>query len=123
VRRWPGNAWTWARPRQGHGREVREAGGDWRVGFMGQREGIREMAVNTDEKGPPGSGERMGASARGSAPTGLAHRAAGGREGERERVRGRGRLLTGGVHLSDDAGARACGLAGLKWPFLFPGNF
>jgi hypothetical protein len=90
---------------------------------MGQREGIREMAVNTDEKGPPGSGERMGASARGSAPTGLAHRAAGGREGERERVRGRGRLLTGGVHLSDDAGARACGLAGLKWPFLFPGNF
>ena len=93
------------------------------MGSMGQREGIRELAVNTDRKGPPGSGERMGASARGSAPTGLAHRAAGGREDERECVRGCGRSLAGGVHLSDDAGAHACGLAGLKWPFIFPGNF
>jgi hypothetical protein len=88
---------------------------------MGQREGIREWAVNTNGKGPPGSGERMGASARGSAPIGLAHRAAGGREGERALVLGRGRSLTGGVHLSCDAGAR--GLVGLKSPFLFLGNF
>jgi hypothetical protein len=41
------------------------------------------------------------------------------RKGEREReracVRGRGRSLAGGVHLSGDAGARACGLATPSW--------
>jgi hypothetical protein len=40
---------------------------------MGQREGIRERAVNTDRKGPPVSGERIGASVRGSTPIGLVH--------------------------------------------------
>jgi hypothetical protein len=44
------------------------------------------------------------------------------------RVRGRGRSLAGGVHLSGDAGVRAAwlgraGSAGLKRLFLFPGNF
>jgi hypothetical protein len=80
------------------------------VGSTGQREGIRERAINTNRKGPPGSGERMGASARGSTPTGLAYRATGGRGGERARVRGRRRSLVGGVHLSDDADARAAWL-------------
>jgi hypothetical protein len=56
----------------------------------------------------------VGTSADGSAPTSLAHPTAGGREGERERVRGCGRSLAAGVHLSGDAGARALGLAGLN---------
>jgi hypothetical protein len=44
---------------------------------------------------------------------GLVPPGSGGREGERARVRGRGLSLTGGVHLSGNAGAR--GLAGLSW--------
>jgi hypothetical protein len=49
----------------------------------------------------------------GSALTGLAHQAAGGREGETERVRGCGRSLPGGVHLSGDESV--LGLAGPSW--------
>jgi hypothetical protein len=60
----------------------------------------------------------------GSAPTGWPHRTAGGREGERARVRERERSLVGGVHVSGDTGACAAwlgraGPAGLNWPFLF----
>jgi hypothetical protein len=55
------------------------------VGSTGQREGIRERAVNTDGKGPPGN-ERERARARGNrrrqiGPTGSE------RERERERER------------------------------------
>jgi hypothetical protein len=47
-----------------------------------------------------------------------------GREGERARVRGRGRSLVGGVNLSGDAGTCVAwlgraGPARLNWPFLF----
>jgi hypothetical protein len=52
----------------------------------------------------------MGACAKGSAPIGRSHWAAGGREEERARARS---SLTGGAHLSGDAGAR--GSAGLDW--------
>jgi hypothetical protein len=51
------------------------------------------------------------------------------REGERAHVRGRGRSLAGGVHLSGDAGARVgpgwaeLGRLGLKRVFLFLGIF
>jgi hypothetical protein len=54
-----------------------------------------------------GRRERTSACARGSALTGLAHRAAGGGEGERACVRGRGRSLAGGVHLLGNAGTLA----------------
>jgi hypothetical protein len=70
---------------------------------MEQREGIREWAVNTDGKGPPGS-RREWARARGTrrqqiGPTGSEREREGGEE------RGCERLLTGGVHLSGDVGA------------------
>jgi hypothetical protein len=81
------------------------------VGSMEQREGIRERAVNTDEKGPLATGEngreREGIDADRSAPL-----AASGRE-RRGEERGRGRSLTGGVHLSGDAGAPAAWLVRL----------
>jgi hypothetical protein len=125
VRRWLENAWTWACPQRGCGQEVWDGEPDG-LGPRGQREGssanrrpaLTERVHRTER-------ERMGASARGSAPTGLANRAARGREGERARVRGCGWSLTGEVHLSGDAGARAfwLGRAGLKSPFLFLGNF
>jgi hypothetical protein len=41
------------------------------------------------------------------------HRTARGREGERAHVRGRGRSMIGGVHLSGDAGARVAWLGRL----------
>jgi hypothetical protein len=69
-------------------------------------------------------GQRERERADGSVPIGLAHQAAGRREGERTRVRGRGRSLVGGVHRSGNAGARAAwlgrvGPTGLKWLFSF----
>src|SRR5690242_2129119 len=57
--------------------------------------------------------DRRRASERGAEPTGLAHWATGGREGERARVLRCGRSLASGVQLSGDAGAR--GLAGSSW--------
>jgi hypothetical protein len=51
--------------------------------------------------GSVGQRERAGARARGKAPTGLAHYAAGGREGAR------GLTPTGGTRLSDTEGTRA----------------
>jgi hypothetical protein len=71
------------------------------VGSIGQRGGIRELAVNTNGKGPPGSGRewaRARGNRRGQAdPTEQ-------REGERER-RG-ARTGAGGVYLSGAKGAR-----------------
>jgi hypothetical protein len=79
---------------------------------------MRDVGVSTAgvhgrevrDKGPDGCGPRVeremtSACARGSAPTGLAHRAEGGRDGARARVHVRGRSLADGVHLSGDAGA------------------
>jgi hypothetical protein len=84
VRRWPGNARIWARPRGGCGRELREAEG-------------------ADGWGPRGS-ERGCPRARGEmSPTDMAHRTVGGREGERAHVHESGRSLAGGVHLLGDA--------------------
>jgi hypothetical protein len=71
--------------------------GKWRGltgGVQGKREGIHKRAIKTNENGPPGSGERMGASARGSVSTGLAHQAAGGRE-KRESTCARARAVAG----------------------------
>jgi hypothetical protein len=83
------------------------------VGSMGQRGEIRERAVNTDGKGPPGSG-REWARARGnwrqhSDPTEQ-------REGEREGARRPAPI--GGVRLSGAEGARArLGRLGPNWVF------
>jgi hypothetical protein len=75
----------------GCGREVREAEGAEGWGPWGRARGLARARGET-------------------APTDLAHRAAGRREGERARVHESGRSLAGGVHLSGDAGAR--GLVG-----------
>jgi hypothetical protein len=99
------------------------------VGSTGQREGICERAVNTDRKGPPGSGGEWARARRGRCrqawPTGQ-------REVERERERAcadaGSRWQVGPTYQATWARARAAwlgrvGPAGLKSPFLFPGNF
>jgi hypothetical protein len=80
----------------------------------------RRLAIRTRET----EREREGARGRGKlAPTDQPHWAA----SERGRAREGELPLTGGVRLSDGAGARPCGLAGLSGPigllslFLFPG--
>jgi hypothetical protein len=87
----------------------------------------REREVGDGLTGGLGGTEReAGACVKETMPTGLAHWAAGGREGAR------GLAPTGGTRLSGTKGAQArarareAGLAGptgLKWVFLFPGNF
>jgi hypothetical protein len=71
------------------------------------------------DEGPDGWGPRgregMSACARGSAPTSLAHLAAGGRES----VRARTRAVAGMWGPLVKQRGRTRGLAGLNWPFLF----
>jgi hypothetical protein len=77
VREWPKNARSWARPRRGRGREVREA-----EGLTG---GIREAERALARKE--------------TAPTGQPHRAA--------KKRARGLAPTGGTRLSGTEGTWA----------------
>jgi hypothetical protein len=112
VRRWPRSARTWAHPRRecaGGRLGTRPDGWGPRDNERGQArtDGQRWQERSTGQRG------RTGAGADGSAPTGLADRAARGREGQKERVRGRGRSLAGGLHVLDDVGARTAWLGRL----------
>jgi hypothetical protein len=88
----------WARPRRQSGREVSDWG--WLIGGVrgAERGNERERTVSTDRKVPRDS-ERKNAWVR----TGRRREAwptrQREREGERTHMRGRGRLLAGGVHL------------------------
>jgi hypothetical protein len=75
--------------------------------------------------GSVGHREGTSACARGSAPIGLAHQAAGGREGERARVRGRGQSLAGGFYggqISPGSTRRQEGLAKGPRPITSQGH-
>jgi hypothetical protein len=104
VRRWPENARSWARPRRG----------TWAGGW-----GRTDKWVSRDR-------ERVGARARGMAPTRLAHWAVGGRDGrERAGKTGRqaGSACQRGRALGRSRGLGRLGLTGPHWLYLFLGNF
>jgi hypothetical protein len=73
------------------------------VGFAGQREQTRELAVSAARLDPPGCERERARQRRNwrrqAGPTEQ-------REGERQRAHGRRLALTGGSHLSCGAGAR-----------------
>jgi hypothetical protein len=105
VQRWSENVRTWARPRQGRGREVREAEGadgwgpwDSKRGFANGWSTLTERAHRAAREN---GREREGIGADRSAPLSS--------ERERGREGARGLALTGGVRLSGAEGVRVRG--------------
>jgi hypothetical protein len=103
---------------------ARTCGGGWRSHGRGRVHGRKRGWEVGDEltSGVSGTEREASTRARATAPTSLAHWAAGGREGAR------GLAPIGGTHLSGTEGARARGLGlmgrlGSNGVFLFPGNF
>jgi hypothetical protein len=124
VGEWPRNARCGRVHGEVRGREVREGEEADRWGPLaseGEHVNRRSALTERTHRAERGSERtREGTDADNPAPPGSRR--------ERGGERGRGPSLIGGTHLSGEAGAHAAwlgwiGPAGLRWVFLFPGNF